>query len=164
MIPDRRRRWSKGNDYPPAEDVAEWLVVDSGAMEHLEVTSDGFATTRPTGVEISTVVEGDPVRCDFEGWHEVYVLAGAPDFQVVVIGRPRTVCCPRAGCSLFSVRAFIQESGGSVHFDAAPRILLSDGSQVPFFLVADRYALARFRTLQAAQRASDRMRASQRLA
>lgn len=138
-------------------DVADLLLVDSGASLHLEVGIEGFGDMGKTSLEIDVNI-GQMVVCDTEGNHVMFLIGGPPAFKVLQLTRTKTLCCRQARRPLFSVRSAVLEHKVNVFFDEAPHIQFPDGTHVPFLDIDGEYALPRFHDCHAAERAAAKLR------
>lgn len=140
-----------------SQDVAELVLVDSGASAHLENEVANFDELGKSSSAVDVNV-GDMVVCEAEGRHVMYLVAGPPSFGVIEVVRQRTLLCSRARRALFSVRAGVVDLGVRAYFDDSPHLLFPGGERVYFFDVDSQYVLPRFKSKHLAERAAARLR------
>ena len=96
--------------------------------------SDGAAgfkgDRRTSSVRIST---GTTVNspCEFDGTHDMYLLAEPPDFEIILLKRRNVSMMSDFRKALFSPSVAFTELGIKSEFNDRPRLVLPDGALTP---------------------------------
>ena len=129
-------------------------VVDSGCTFCLENASGekGFITREPTNMSINTgLTTNSP--CEFMGTHEMFVLTS--NHVVYKLTRTNVLFHRQFRKALMSTQQNWNDLKIRSEFDDRLRLVLDNGTHIPFYIVNGVYLLPRWYELEAAQKARD---------